>query len=102
MSPSSLSFLGVFSHVDSLVAAVKKCQQNQFNVCDVYSPVPNEEIAHLVKPGRSPIRFVTLTGALAGLCSGLGLALWTSAVWELMAGGKAVYALIPFVVVGFE
>jgi hypothetical protein len=96
--------LGVFESAGTLVRALERAREERLEIAEVFSPVPNEEILALVPKGNaaSPIRFVTLGGALAGLVTGFGLALLSSGVWELVVGGKPVYALVPFVVVGFE
>lgn len=94
--------LGVFAHVDCLHAALRGLGEGKLAVVDVYSPVPDEQVLRWVSPGRSGVRFVTFTGAAAGLVTGLGLALLTAAVWELVVGGKPVYSVVPIVVVGFE
>lgn len=99
----STELLGVFDHPDATVAAVRNLQSKGLAVVEAYSPVPHEELHQLVRGKRkSPVRFVTLTGALAGLVSGFALALWSSSIWELVVDGKPVYSLMPFVVVGFE
>lgn len=99
---ASRTLLGVFGHLDALMAALRACKERELPILDVYSPVPDEHITELVSPGRSPVRFVTFGGAVAGLIAGLGLALLSSAVWELAVGGKPVYSIVPFIVVGFE
>jgi hypothetical protein len=99
----SAELLGVFDHPDATVAAVRNLQGKGLEVVEAYSPVPHEELHDLVR-GRhtSPIRFITLAGALVGIVSGFALALWSSGIWELVVGGKPVYSIMPFVVVGFE
>jgi hypothetical protein len=95
--------LGLFDHPDATVAAVRRLQGKSIEVVEAYSPVPHQELFELVRGKRtSPVRFITLTGALVGLASGFALALLTSAVWELIVGGKPVYSIMPFMVVGFE
>ena len=95
--------LGFFEHPDATVAAVRELQNQRIEVVEAYSPIPHEELFLLVRGKRpSPVRFVTLAGTLIGLVSGFALALLSSAVWGLIVGGKPVYSIIPFVVVGFE
>jgi len=94
--------LGIFEHTDSLMEALRQARARQFEVRDVYTPVPNEEVTEFLSPRTSPIRFVTVTGALLGLLGGMALAIGTSLVWNIVVGGKPVTAVIPFLVVGFE
>jgi hypothetical protein len=94
--------VGVFSQVEGLVAAVRALRREGLEIGDIYSPVHHAELTEIMSPGPSPVRFATFGGAAAGLLSGLGLALLTTAVWELVVGGKPYYSLVPYLVVGFE
>ena len=49
-------------------------------------------------------RHTTLSGSTAptGFCCGFLLAIFAATRWHLIAQGKPVIALIPFVIVGFE
>jgi hypothetical protein len=64
------------------------------------APYP-EVVAALGRP-RSPIAFVALPGAAAGIGGGLALTILTSISWRLVTGGKPVVSLPPFVVISFE
>jgi hypothetical protein len=100
---SAPELLGYFDHPDTTVAAVRALQGKGIPVVEAYSPMPNEELFELVRGKHpSPIRFVSFTGAVVGITSGFALALLTSGIWELVVGGKPVYSVMPFVVVGFE
>ena len=94
--------VGAFSHLDVLIDAVKKAQEKGIKVEDVFTPVPVKEIEELVAPETSPVRFVTLSGALFGVTGGFALAVGTSLIWNIIVGGKPVTHHVPFVVVGFE
>jgi len=97
-----LGVLGHFAHVDALVSAARALHARGLEVGEVYSPVPVEEVVHVVRPGRSPVRFVTFAGGVAGLVAGLSLAVLTTSVWDLVVGGKPLYGIPPFMVPGFE
>ena len=47
--------LGSFAHVDLLIRAVEKAKEKKFNIVDVFSPVPVEEVTDAVSPKRSPV-----------------------------------------------
>jgi molybdopterin-containing oxidoreductase family membrane subunit len=96
------SLLGVFEHVDTMMAALRRAREQGIEVRDVYSPVPDEAVLEFLSPRRSPVRYVTATGAVIGLVSGMALAIGTSLVWNLIVGGKPVTSIIPLLVVGFE
>jgi hypothetical protein len=94
--------LGSFTELEKLVAAIKTLKARDLNVAEVYSPIPSEELAPLTLPSHSPVRFVTFLAGVAGLASGLALALWSSDVWRMVVGAKPVDSIVPFLVVGFE
>ena len=102
MSAAAHGVLGVFAHTDSLMDALRGAREAGVPVRQVYSPVPLEEAVEYVEERRSPIRYFTLVGALAGLAGGLGLALYTSYLWDLVVAGKPVGSIVPFLVIGFE
>jgi hypothetical protein len=97
-----LGVLGSFLHLDPLVEAAKGAAKKGYEVRDVFSPVPIEEIEKLVSPRRSPVRFVTFFGGLIGMIGGFALAIITAMIWDIIVGGKPVTNHVPFVVVGFE
>jgi hypothetical protein len=102
MSARTNGMVGVFAHTDALMDALHAAKDAGVEIREVYSPVPFEEAVDFVRTKRSPIRFFTLVGALGGLASGLGLALYTSLIWNIIVAGKPVASIIPFMVIGFE
>jgi molybdopterin-containing oxidoreductase family membrane subunit len=94
--------LGIFEHTDTMMAALRRAREQRIEVRDVYTPVPDEAVLEFLSPRRSPVRYVTATGALTGLVTGMALAIGTSLVWNMIVGGKPVTSIIPFLVVGFE
>lgn len=97
-----LGVLGHFAHVDALVAAARTLEARGLQIGEVYSPVPVEEVVHVVCPGRSPVRFITFAGGVTGLVAGLSLAVLTTSVWDLVVSGKPLYGIPPYMVPGFE
>ena len=91
-----------FTCLDDLLGAVERLRPAGFGDFEVFSPAPRHEIEHLVQPGKSPVRFVTFSGAFFGLCFGFLLAIGTSLVWNLVTGGKPIVSIPAFLVVGFE
>jgi hypothetical protein len=94
--------LGVFEDIDGMMTALERARERKVEVLDVYTPVPHHEALEFVSPGKSPVRYVSFTGGVTGLVSGIALAIGTSLVWNLIVGGKPVTSIIPFLVVGFE
>ncbi len=90
-----------FDNLYEFLNAVKylKSQNKKFII---YTPIPSHEIEELLTLKKSKVAWFTLIGAILGLITGFGLAIYTSAQWNLILGGKPPISLIPFVVIGFE
>lgn len=95
--------LGRFDHAARVIDSVRELKEKKIPVTDIYSPVADETLYQLVEgKGKSPVRYLTFAGAITGLVSGFALALGTTSLWDMVVGGKPVYSIMPFVVVGFE
>lgn len=97
-----IAITGVFKDAESLMTALKNSKSAGIEVSEVYSPFHLRDVEELLSRSKSPVRFVTLAGAVIGLISGFALAILTALVWNMYAGGKAPAAVIPYIVVGFE
>lgn len=97
--------LGIFPHLDTTLAAVRRLEEKSFRGMRVISPVPRHEIFEAVNPRPSPVRFYALVGGVTGTFAGLTLAVITGLWMEPMAfrvGGKPVVAWPAYLVIGFE
>jgi hypothetical protein len=97
-----LKVMGIFSYPDDLLAALSAAKQAQLTVNTVFSPVPNHEVQEALGLKDSPVRYATLFGGIAGIVSGVGLAIYAHLSFNLITSGKPVLAWIPFCVVAFE
>jgi len=93
--------VGVFSYLDDTMNAIKDAKNNDFDF-RVYSPVPNHDLEALTYPQKSPVRFVTATGAIAGLIGGFALAILCSLDYPLRVSAKDIISVPGFVVIGYE
>jgi molybdopterin-containing oxidoreductase family membrane subunit len=93
--------LGVFAYLDDAIRAAKRLKGEGYRV-EAITPTLFHELEEVVDPARSPVRWVTLLGALLGCAGGFALCIWTSLDWPLVTGGKEIVSLPPFVVIGFE
>jgi molybdopterin-containing oxidoreductase family membrane subunit len=93
--------LGVFAYLDDAIRAARRLKGEGYRV-EAITPTLFHELEEVVDPARSPVRWVTLLGALLGCASGFGLAIWTSLDWPIVTGGKEIVSLPPFVIIGFE
>ncbi|RCK77413.1 MAG: Alternative complex III, subunit ActDE [Ignavibacteriae bacterium] len=98
---SNIFLTASFSDVNKLINAIKYLNSEHIKF-SLYSPVPNHEIEKALNLKSSKVGWFTLTGAIIGLVTGFGLAIYTSAQWNLTLGGKPPVTLIPFLVIGFE
>jgi Ni/Fe-hydrogenase subunit HybB-like protein len=95
--------LGVFDSHEALVSALRRARENAFDRLDAYSPFRVEAMEGALGLRRSPVRWWTLCGALAGLAGGFALAIGASDVNQLWVGGKYTpRVIVPYCVVGFE
>ncbi len=95
--------LGIFEDRENLVRALKDAQTRGWKQLEAFSPYPDEELYQLTDPGKSPIRWMTLLGALTGAICGLTLTIWTTLQWPLLiTGGKPLISLPPFLIIVFE
>lgn len=67
---------------------------------EVLSPYPLPELsAHMP---RSAVRRFTLAGACTGFAAGFALASYAATAYLLPTGGRAIIALPPFLLIGYE
>lgn len=97
----SKAVVGVFTYHDDTLKAIERVKQADHDL-RVYSPFGCPEISEAAAPGRSPVRFVTGTGALLGLIFGFSLAIMASMDWPLRTSAKDIASIPGFVVVGYE
>jgi hypothetical protein len=101
MSKLRTGVLGVFPHLDTTTAAIRRLREEGFELT-VYSPTPRHEVEEALGVKESPVRIFTLVGAFTGTAAGTALATWASLSWPLIVGGKEIVALPAFSVIMFE
>lgn len=97
----SKAVVGVFKYLDDVTKAIAKVKGANLDY-RVYSPFGHHEIEDAALPGKSPVRKVTMTGALTGLVAGFALAIMCSLDWPLRVSAKDVVSIPGFVVIGYE
>jgi hypothetical protein len=96
------ALLGIFPHLDDLLAALKKVKKDGFNILTVFSPIHFSEIQEILGHKPSAVRYFCLAGGILGGVSLVGLAVYAHLSFRLITSGKPVLPWIPFVVVFFE
>ena len=94
---------GIWLDDHELVHAAAKVRQAGYSKFDAITPFPVHGIEEAIGIRRSVIPWVTFVAGLAGMCGGLLLQYWTSAVdWPINVGGKPFFSGPAFVPITFE
>lgn len=93
--------VGSFAHLDSLLEAIAAVREAGWEL-EVFSPAPRHEIAHALAGRKSPVRYVTFSGAITGLTVAFLMTIGSSLIWNMIVGGKRIVSLVPFMVPVFE
>ena len=102
MDTHSTYIMGLFRKEDQAVQAIQALKDSPYTFLRAHSPVPSARIAQALDLKKSKVGLFTLIGGILGFFSGYALAVFCATRWDLIAGGKPVVALIPFLIVGFE
>ena len=94
--------IAAFEHIDSAVDAIEELRQKRYGDLTVYSPTPRHEFDHALEAPPSRVRIYTLIGGLTGATFGYWIAIWASAYWPLVVGGKPIASWVPYTIFGFE
>ena len=101
MSDAQRAIVGVFTFLDDALDAVKRVKEVNLPY-KLYSPTPRHEIDDVCYPEKSPVRMVSLTGAILGCTFGWSLAILTSMDWPLRTSAKDIVSVPAFFVPGYE
>ena len=102
MATERISIMGVFQSEDQTALAIRELRGSDYEVERVHSPIPSHAIADALQLPKSKVGWFTLAGGITGFLCGFLLAIFAATRWSLIAQGKPVIALVPFVIVGFE
>jgi Ni/Fe-hydrogenase subunit HybB-like protein len=94
--------VALYERPDRMLEALRRMRRSPFRRLETFSPVKIGEVNRILGFPRGPVRFWTLTGALAGVSGGFGLAIGAALLNGLIVGGKPPVAVIPYCVVAFE
>lgn len=93
--------MGIFSYLDDFLAALEAVKKGAWKIT-TFSPTARHEIREALGSEPSPVRRFTLFGGIAGIVTGLSLAVYTVLSWKFIVSGKPIVPWIPFVVIAFE
>jgi hypothetical protein len=98
---AEVELVGTFAEEEECVHAVGALKRDGI-AFRVFSPIPSEHLLHAIGRGLSPVRAFVLLGGIAGVLTGLAVTVGTSWEWNLVAGGKPVVSIPPFIIIMFE
>jgi len=96
------ALLGIFSHLDDVLDALRGMKKEGFKVLTVFSPFHFSEIQEILGHKPSIVRYSTLAGGILGGTGLVGLAVYAHLSFKLITSGKPILAWIPFAVPFFE
>lgn len=100
--PKFFGVMGIFYYVDDAAKAVTALRQAGHKDVQVFSPVPHHEIEKALEQGPSLVRWVTFVGGFLGATGGFALCWYSIASWPLVVGGKELFSVPPFTILGYE
>jgi Protein of unknown function (DUF3341) len=99
---STVEIISSFVAEDQCAQAIEELRAAQVVSFSTFSPIPSHKIEHAIGRKKSPVRWIVLTGGIAGVLTGLAITIGTSYEWDLNAGGKPIVSWPPFIVICFE
>jgi hypothetical protein len=109
ISEGSMSEVAVISTFDGDeecaqgIIALHDARIHQFRA---FFPFPSEKIMEAVDHarawGRSPVRYWQLFGGITGVLTAIAITFGTSWEWNLIAGGRPVISVPPYIIIMFE
>ncbi|CAM2066937.1 DUF3341 domain-containing protein [Sulfidibacter corallicola] len=99
---STPGVLGIYSHMDTLIDAIKHFKSRGRDDIKVHSPCPHHDLDHALDEPVSPVRRFTLLGGLTGCSFGYLFTSFGSLEWILPTSGKPIVSPVAFTVVAFE
>lgn len=91
-----------FTDDERCADAIKAIRANALGDFETFAPIPSHRIQHAIGLSKSPVRWVVLAGAIAGVLTGLAVTIGTTYEWRLNAGGKPLLSWPPFIIICFE
>ena len=96
--------IGHFKHVDATRSAIRKLREMGKEQVELFTPFPNHDLEdemYFQKP-RSPVRRVTLVGAITGCLGAFLMTSWMSLDYPVRVSAKPLVSIPSFVVIAFE
>jgi ActD protein len=101
--PALYGVMAEFDDPTSLVEAARRTYDEGYRRFDSFSPFPIHEVFDAMHLNDKRVSLIVLLGGLTGLCTGLGLQIWVSAIaYPLNIAGRPYISWPMFIPVTFE
>ena len=94
--------LGLFHEPQAALAAAGTLKGAGFADLEVMSPIPLEGVEEVLGEKKSVIKRFTLFGGIFGALFGFTLAAGTAVLYLHPAGGRAIIAIPPYLIITYE
>ncbi len=101
MNPQ-IELVASFTDEELCIHAVHTLKNSGIEGFRVFSPIPSEHLTHAIGKAKSPVRIGVLAGGIAGVLTGLAVTIGTAMEWDLVAGGKPIVSMPPYIIIMFE
>jgi len=100
--PPVYGYLAEFEDDHALLEAAQAARADGYTVMEAYTPLPIEELAHVLgHKNRLPL--IVLCGGILGAVVGFGMQYWTAVIdYPLNIGGRPLNSWPSFIVITFE
>jgi hypothetical protein len=94
--------LAEFETPEALIAATERARNAGYRDLDTFTPFPVYEIFPVLRLHDRRVLWLGLIGGIFGFCLALGMQFFTNWDFPINVGGRPLYPLSAFMVVGFE
>ena len=92
-----------FENAQAIVDAAEKTMAEGYVNVEAYTPVPVEELNHIIHQRRTILPKISLAGGLTGMATGFALQYWASAIeYPMNVGGRPHASWPAFVIPSYE
>ncbi len=103
---SEVAVISTFDNDEECARGILALHDARVHEFRAFFPFPSEKIMeavdHVRAWGRSPVRYWQLFGGIIGVLSAIALTFGTSWEWNLVAGGRPIISVPPYIVIMFE
>jgi len=103
---SEVVVISTFGSDQECAEGIRGLDQARIHEFRAFFPFPSENIMEAVDHarawGRSPVRWWQLFGGITGFLSAIALTFGTSLEWNLIAGGRPIISVPPYIIIMFE